>query len=117
MEPAHHPRLSCPAAEPIFSETHRTVWMTTYFGCRSVKLPVATLYGALDRLCADQLIEVLSEEIVDGRARRTYALTKSGHEAMFAEARRLAQLASVVLTPGKVGFAAVPGRLDVGVSL
>lgn len=53
-----------------------------------------TLYGALDRLLGQGLIRVDREEIVDGRARRTYALTDSGRAAPTAEAERLLTLAA-----------------------
>ncbi|GAA0587903.1 helix-turn-helix transcriptional regulator [Kribbella sandramycini] len=51
------------------------------------------LYGALDRLLADGLIEVHREEIVDGRARRTFALTPTGRTRLATEADRLAATA------------------------
>jgi DNA-binding PadR family transcriptional regulator len=57
-----------------------------------VTLPVATLYGTLDRLTLRGHIELVSEEVVDGRARRTYALTKSGHEVLGEETQRMSQL-------------------------
>jgi PadR family transcriptional regulator, regulatory protein PadR len=64
-----------------------------------VKLAVATLYGALDRLLSEGLIEVMKEEIVDGRARRTYNLTDDGRFTVVNEAQRLSQLANAVLQP------------------
>jgi DNA-binding PadR family transcriptional regulator len=54
------------------------------------------LYGALDRLLADGLIEVEREEIVDGRARRIFALTSTGRVRLEAEAERLAATAREV---------------------
>ena len=54
-----------------------------------VTLKVPTLYGALDRLNRLQLIEVVSEEVVDGRARRYYRLTDQGATALEAETVRL----------------------------
>lgn len=54
-----------------------------------VRMRTGTLYGALDRLLQQGLIEVAAEEIVDGRARRTYALTEGGREALAGEAERL----------------------------
>ncbi|MFE7129904.1 PadR family transcriptional regulator [Streptomyces sp. NPDC057638] len=48
------------------------------------------LYGALDRLVGEALIEVRQEEIVDGRARRIFALTDTGRERLALEAERLA---------------------------
>lgn len=59
-----------------------------------VKMRTGTLYGALDRLLQQGLIEVAAEEIVDGRARRTYALTRSGRTALATEAERLRTVAA-----------------------
>ncbi|MFJ4097652.1 PadR family transcriptional regulator [Kitasatospora sp. NPDC089913] len=58
-----------------------------------VKMRTGTLYGALDRLLQQGLIEVAAEEIVDGRARRTYALTDGGRDALTTEAERLSAVA------------------------
>nr|BEK66693.1 hypothetical protein KPHV_39200 [Kitasatospora purpeofusca] len=58
-----------------------------------VKMRTGTLYGALDRLLQQGLIEVAAEEIVDGRARRTYALTEGGRGALTTEAERLSAVA------------------------
>jgi DNA-binding PadR family transcriptional regulator len=68
-----------------------------------VRLPVGTLYGALDRLAANGLIEVEREEVVDGRPRRYFRLTEEGTGLVTAEALRMQQAASVVtrtLRPG-----------------
>ena len=54
-----------------------------------VKMRTGTLYGALDRLLQQGLITIESEEVVDGRARRTYALAEAGRAALAAEADRL----------------------------
>ncbi|MCP2307080.1 PadR family transcriptional regulator [Kitasatospora paracochleata] len=59
-----------------------------------VRMRTGTLYGALDRLLQQGLVEVESEEVVDGRARRTYALSDSGREVLAAEAERLRTVAS-----------------------
>ncbi|WP_280689241.1 PadR family transcriptional regulator [Kitasatospora sp. GAS204B] len=59
-----------------------------------VKLRTGTLYGALDRLLGQGLVRVESEEVVDGRARRTYALTDTGREVLTAEAERLRAVAA-----------------------
>ncbi|WP_354637709.1 PadR family transcriptional regulator [Kitasatospora camelliae] len=58
-----------------------------------VRMRTGTLYGALDRLLQQALIEVAAEEVVDGRARRTYALTGAGREVLAAEAERLRAVA------------------------
>ncbi|WP_250033095.1 PadR family transcriptional regulator [Paractinoplanes maris] len=54
-----------------------------------VKLRAGTLYGALDRLTEQGLIEVDREEQVDGRLRRYYRLTDSGAGALSVEIERL----------------------------
>ncbi|MFD4660627.1 PadR family transcriptional regulator [Kitasatospora sp. NPDC058444] len=58
-----------------------------------VALRTGALYGALDRLLADGMIEVDREEIVDGRARRIFTLSPAGRERLAAEAERLAETA------------------------
>jgi DNA-binding PadR family transcriptional regulator len=63
-----------------------------------VQLRAGTLYTALDRLRADELIEVDREEIVDGRLRRYYRLTPAGTTRLAAEAARLQAHATVALT-------------------
>ncbi|GAA2140236.1 hypothetical protein GCM10009760_23260 [Kitasatospora kazusensis] len=59
-----------------------------------VTMRTGTLYGALDRLLKQGLIRVESEEIVDGRARRTYALADAGRELLASEAERLRAVAA-----------------------
>jgi DNA-binding PadR family transcriptional regulator len=54
-----------------------------------VRMRPGTLYAALDRLSADELIVVDREEIVDGRLRRYYKLTPAGAKQLAAEASRL----------------------------
>jgi DNA-binding PadR family transcriptional regulator len=63
-----------------------------------VRLRPGTLYTALDRLCADGLIGVDREEIVDGRLRRYYRLTPAGTKRLGAEAARLQAHATTALT-------------------
>jgi DNA-binding PadR family transcriptional regulator len=58
-----------------------------------VRLRAGTLYGALDRLLQEGVVRVEREEVVDGRARRVYALTGQGREALAAEAARLRAVA------------------------
>ncbi|MER6694995.1 PadR family transcriptional regulator [Streptomyces minutiscleroticus] len=50
-----------------------------------VRMRTGTLYGALDRLQGQGLIQVEREEVVDGRARRFYRLTPSGRSALAEE--------------------------------
>jgi DNA-binding PadR family transcriptional regulator len=54
-----------------------------------VVLRPGTLYGALDRLTDEGLVEVDREEQVDGRLRRYYRLTSGGAAALAREATRL----------------------------
>jgi DNA-binding PadR family transcriptional regulator len=61
-----------------------------------VRLATGTLYTALDRLAAEGHVRLVSEEIVNGRARRSYGLTDSGAAALRAEATRMAQAARIV---------------------
>lgn len=55
-----------------------------------VRLKVGTLYGVLDRLVAEGLVEPDREEIAHGRLRRYYRLTEQGRDALAAEAARQA---------------------------
>jgi DNA-binding PadR family transcriptional regulator len=50
-----------------------------------VRLRAGTLYAALDRLLADELVEASGEEVVDGRLRRYYRLTDRGAQVLSAE--------------------------------
>jgi DNA-binding PadR family transcriptional regulator len=63
-----------------------------------VRLRAGTLYTALDRLRADQLIDVDREEIVDSRLRRYYRLTPTGEEQLAEEAARLRSNARVAMS-------------------
>jgi DNA-binding PadR family transcriptional regulator len=63
-----------------------------------VRLRAGTLYTALDRLRADELIDIDREEIVDNRLRRYYRLTPKGSELLAAEAARLQANASAALS-------------------
>lgn len=65
-----------------------------------VRLATGTLYTALDRLTAEGYVRLVSEEIVNGRARRSYGLTDAGATALRAEAVRMAEAARIV-TEGK----------------
>ena len=62
-----------------------------------VQLATGTLYTALDRLASEGWIELVSEEIVNGRSRRSYGLTNDGAGALRAEATRMAEAASLVI--------------------
>lgn len=54
-----------------------------------VRLRPGTLYGALDRLCEEGLVERGHEEVVEGRARRYYSLSDAGVDALRGEIARL----------------------------
>ena len=66
-----------------------------------VRLATGTLYTALDRLSVEGLVELVSEEIVAGRVRRSYGLSWWGAEALRAEAERMAAAASLVVGRGQ----------------
>jgi len=61
-----------------------------------VKLATGTLYAALDRLTNEHLVQVVNEEVVNGRARRYYELTTTGGEVLRVEADRMAEAARIV---------------------
>jgi PadR family transcriptional regulator len=65
-----------------------------------VRLATGTLYTALDRLTAEGHVELVSEETVGGRMRRTYGLTEGGSAALRAEAVRMAEAARLVIDDG-----------------
>jgi DNA-binding PadR family transcriptional regulator len=54
-----------------------------------VRLRAGTLYTALDRLRADEMVTVDREEIVENRLRRYYRLTGLGRRTLTAEITRL----------------------------
>ena len=60
-----------------------------------VKLTAGTLYGALDRLVNQELIEVASEERVEGRLRRNYRIIPKGRKAAAAESQRMRSIVEV----------------------
>lgn len=54
-----------------------------------VTLGTGTLYGALERLHGEGLMEATRVEVVEGRTRRYYRLTPRGRSALLAEVERL----------------------------
>ena len=58
-----------------------------------VRLATGMLYAALDHLTAEGHVELLSDEIVSGRVRRSYGLTPRGAATLRAEAARGAESA------------------------
>jgi len=75
-----------------------------------VRLATGTLYTALDRLTAEGYVRLVREEIVNGRARRSYGLTDSGAGALRAEAARQAAAARLVISREHRQRAAAAGR-------
>jgi PadR family transcriptional regulator, regulatory protein PadR len=63
-----------------------------------VKLKIGSLYGVLDRLATDGLIEPDREEAHDGRLRRYYRLTQDGRRELAEEAELRAATARIVRT-------------------
>jgi predicted ArsR family transcriptional regulator len=59
--------------------------------------PTFYVLAALDRLTAEGHVQLVSEQIVGGRPRRTYGLTESGSAALRAEAVRMAEAAELVI--------------------
>jgi DNA-binding PadR family transcriptional regulator len=74
-----------------------------------VKLKIGSLYGVLDRLSAEGLIERDREEAHDGRLRRYYRLTRDGRGALAAEAELRAASARVVWARLGLGGAEAAG--------
>lgn len=54
-----------------------------------VRLRPGTLYGAIDRLCRDGQVDFSHEEVVDGRLRRYYRISRAGTDALRTETMRL----------------------------
>jgi PadR family transcriptional regulator len=61
-----------------------------------IMLKIGSLYGVLDRLAAEGLIEADREEAHDGRLRRYYRLTHDGRNALAEEAELHAAAARAV---------------------
>jgi len=64
----------------------------------AIQLRPGTLYTALDRLCSEALISVDSEEVVNGRLRRSYRLTPRGRDVLATEAERRRAIANRALS-------------------
>jgi PadR family transcriptional regulator, regulatory protein PadR len=75
-----------------------------------VRLATGTLYTALDRLTADGHVQLVSEETVGGRVRRSYGLSEDGSAALRAEAQRMAEAARIVTNPELKTVVGLPGR-------
>lgn len=66
-----------------------------------VNLKIGTLYGVLDRLVGEGLVERDREEVQQGRLRRYYRLSGAGRQALAAEAQR--QASNARLAAGRLG--------------
>jgi PadR family transcriptional regulator PadR len=55
-----------------------------------VQLKIGSLYGILDRLVGERLVELDREEAYQGRLRRYYRITSGGLDAVAGETARLA---------------------------
>jgi PadR family transcriptional regulator, regulatory protein PadR len=75
-----------------------------------VRLATGTLYTALDRLTTDGHVQLVSEETVAGRIRRSYGLTENGATALRTEAQRMAEAARIVTDTAPRTVAGLPGR-------
>src|SRR3712207_1689375 len=60
-----------------------------------VRLRPGSLYGALDRLTREGLVEGAGTEVVEGRHRRYYELTEAGVQALTIHAQRLQDNAAI----------------------
>jgi PadR family transcriptional regulator len=60
-----------------------------------VQLKIGTLYGVLDRLVTEALVELDREEVERGRLRRYFRLTESGRWCLAREAERHAANARI----------------------
>jgi DNA-binding PadR family transcriptional regulator len=63
-----------------------------------VRLSAGTLYGALERLASEGLVEADREEVVSGRRRRYFRLTGEGESALAEESERMRSAAEAVET-------------------
>jgi DNA-binding PadR family transcriptional regulator len=79
--------LTALAAEPMHG--YGVIRAVDALSHGDVVLRPGTLYGALDRLSEQGLVEVDREEAVDGRLRRYYRLTDSGARALTLQVDRL----------------------------
>jgi PadR family transcriptional regulator, regulatory protein PadR len=61
-----------------------------------VRLTAGTLYGALERLAEEGLVEADREEVVSGRRRRYFRLTGGGEAALAEETERMRATAETV---------------------
>ncbi|MEV6302056.1 PadR family transcriptional regulator [Actinoplanes sp. NPDC051861] len=102
--------LTALAAQPLHG--YGIVQSVLDLSAGDVRLRPGTLYGALDRLAEQGLIEVDREEAVEGRLRRYYRLSDTGAAALTTEVDRLRKRAAAAedqlrrrpeITPGLSG--------------
>ena len=62
-----------------------------------VRLRAGTLYAMLDRLAGEGLVEAAGEEVVEGRLRRYYRLTRAGASMLEATSRQRRALADIAV--------------------
>jgi PadR family transcriptional regulator, regulatory protein PadR len=74
-----------------------------------VRLRPGSLYGALDRLAREGLVEEVGTEVVGGRHRRYYDLTEAGVQSLTIHAQRLQDNAAIA-TDALRRRGARPGR-------
>ncbi|GAA2644496.1 PadR family transcriptional regulator [Paractinoplanes durhamensis] len=94
--------LTALAAEPTHG--YGVIRVVEELSQGEVVLQPGTLYGALDRLTEQGLVEVDREEAVDGRLRRYYRLTESGTAALTAQVARLRRNADAAAARLRLAF-------------
>ncbi|WP_229074854.1 PadR family transcriptional regulator [Actinoplanes sp. DH11] len=99
--------LTALAAQPLHG--YGIVQSVLGLSAGDVKLRPGTLYGALDRLADQGLIEVDREEAVEGRLRRYYRLSDNGAAALSVEVERLRKRAAAAETQLRQRPGVVPG--------
>lgn len=72
-----------------------------------IRLTAGTLYGVLNRLSEEGLVEPAGERHVQGRRRRYYRITATGHAALSTETERLRR--SVATLSARVAARPAPG--------
>ena len=105
--------LTALAAQPLHG--YGVIQRVDALSAGEVKLRPGTLYGTLDRLCEQGLVEADREEAVDGRLRRYYRLSNAGAAVLQTQIERLRRNATVAEgqlgrrlggTPGVAGVTA-----------
>ena len=75
-----------------------------------VKMRAGTLYGALERLTSEGLIELDREETVSGRPRRYFRITGDGKKAVLSEVQRMqSAVAAIDQVEGLTGITGLAG--------